>query len=316
MNIKSFISLVEIRTKVSSMIPFLLGTFFTLNRFGQFRPINFILFFISTILIDMTTTAINHYYDYKKAKHEDGYNYNIHNPIKNYNLKTNTVILTILTMLTIAIISGLILFLRTDLIVLIIGIVSFIVGITYSFGPVPISRTPFGELFSSIFMGFVVFYLSVHIHLNIDSAIINIIIKNYHIFLEIDLIELIIIFLVSLPVVLSVANIMLANNITDIEDDIKNERYTLPIYIGKEKSLILFRSLYYLSYINILILIVFKIIPILSLIVFLTIIPVSKNINIFLQKQSKKSTFKTSIENFLWINITYLFSFIFYYIFA
>lgn len=316
MNIKSFISLVEIRTKVSSMIPFLLGTFFTLNRFGQFRPINFILFFISTILIDMTTTAINHYYDYKKAKHEDGYNYNIHNPIKNYNLKTNTVILTILTMLTIAIISGLILFLRTDLIVLIIGIVSFIVGITYSFGPIPISRTPFGEVFSSIFMGFVVFYLSVHIHLNIDSTIINIIIKNYHIFLEIDLIELIIIFLVSLPVVLSVANIMLANNITDIDDDIKNERYTLPIYIGKEKSLTLFKSLYYLSYINILILIVFKIIPILSLIVFLTIIPVSKNINIFLQKQSKKSTFKTSIENFLWINVTYLFSFIFYYIFA
>jgi 1,4-dihydroxy-2-naphthoate octaprenyltransferase len=298
------------------MIPFLLGTFFTLNRFGQFKPINFILFFISTILIDMTTTATNHYYDYKKAKHEDGYNYNIHNPINNYDLKTNTVILTILTMLTIAIISGLILFLRTDLIVLIIGIVSFIVGITYSFGPIPISRTPFGELFSSIFMGFVVFYLSVHIHLNIDSTLIKIIIKNYHIFLEIDLIELIIIFLVSLPVVLSVANIMLANNITDIEDDIKNERYTLPIYIGKEKSLILFKSLYYLSYINIFILIVFKIIPIISLIVLLTIIPVSKNIKVFLQKQSKKSTFKTSIENFLWINVTYLFSFIIYYIFA
>ncbi|MGM0446190.1 MAG: 1,4-dihydroxy-2-naphthoate polyprenyltransferase, partial [Bacillota bacterium] len=110
MNIKSFISLVEIRTKVSSMIPFLLGTFYTLNRFGQFRTLNFLLFFISVILIDMTTTATNHYYDYKKAKHEDGYNYNIHNPINNYSLKITTVIITILTMLTLAIIAGLILF--------------------------------------------------------------------------------------------------------------------------------------------------------------------------------------------------------------
>lgn len=270
MNIKSFVSLVEIRTKVSSMIPFLLGTFFTLNRFGQFKPLNFILFFISTIFIDMTTTATNHYYDFKKAKHEEGYNYNIHNPINNYNLETNVVILTIITMLTIAIISGLILFLRTDLVVLLIGILSFIVGITYSFGPIPISRTPFGELLSSIFMGFVVFYLSIHIHLNIDSNIINIIIKNYNLFLEINLLELFIIFLVSLPVVLSVANIMLANNITDIEDDIKNERYTLPIYIGKNKSLKLFKFLYILTYINILILILFNIIPLISIIVFIT----------------------------------------------
>lgn len=315
MNIKSFISLVEIRTKVSSMIPLLLGTFYTLNRFGQLKVLNLLLFFISVILIDMTTTATNHYYDYKKAKHEQGYNYNVHNPINNYSLKTTTVITTIFTMLLLAMISGLILFLRTDLIVLFVGIISFIVGITYSFGPIPISRTPFGELLSSLFMGFVVFFLAVHIHLDMNSKIVNILIENYRIFLEIDILELIIIFLVSLPVVLSVANIMLANNITDIKDDIKNERYTLPIYIGKEKSLILLKSLYILSYINILFLIVLKIIPVISLLVFFTILPVYNNTKLFLRKQSKKSTFKTSIKNFLWINITYLFSFILYYIF-
>ena len=315
MNLKSFLSLVEIRTKIASMLPLLIGTLYGVHRFDFFNPLNFIFFFISLIFIDMATTAINHFYDFKNAKKEYGYNYDIHNPVKNYGLSNKTVITTIIILLITAIISGVILYLRTNLLILLIGGLSFFVGITYSFGPIPISRTPFGELFSGFFMGFFIFFIATHIHLPTSQKIINLIYQNYNLIFEINIIELIYIFLASTPLILSISNIMLANNISDIEDDKKNDRYTLPIYIGKKKSLLLFKSLYYIIFIDFIILIALNIIPLFSLVIFLSLIPVQKNIQTFMQKQTKKDTFNTCIENFLWINGLYLISFILYFIF-
>ena len=213
MNLKSFSSLVEIRTKVASMLPLMIGTLYGVHRFDSFNPLNFIFFFISVIFIDMATTALNHFYDFKNAKKEHGYNYYIHNPVKNYSLNNKTVITTITILLITAIISGLILYLRTSLLILLIGGLSFFVGVTYSFGPVPISRTPFGELFSGFFMGFFIFFIATQIHLPTSEKIINLTYQNYNLLFEINIIELIYIFLASLPLILSIANIMLANNI-------------------------------------------------------------------------------------------------------
>lgn len=315
MNLKSFFSLVEIRTKVASMLPLMIGTLYGVHRFNSFNLLNFLFFFISLIFIDMATTALNHFYDFKNAKKEYGYNYDIHNPVKNYGLSNKTVIKTIIILLSTAIVSGLILYLRTDLLILLIGALSFFIGITYSFGPIPISRTPFGELFSGFFMGFFIFFIATQIHLPTPQKIVNLIYQNYNLILEINIIELIYIFLASLPLVLSIANIMLANNISDIKDDKKNDRYTLPIYIGKKKSLFLYKSLYYIIFLDFIFLITLRIVPLFSLIIFIALIPVQKNIQTFMWKQTKKDTFNTCIENFLWINGLYLLSFLLYFIF-
>ena len=66
MKIRSFLKLVEIQTKVASMIPFILGTVYSLYRFNKFNALNFLLMFISLLTIDMTTTAVNNYMDYKR----------------------------------------------------------------------------------------------------------------------------------------------------------------------------------------------------------------------------------------------------------
>ena len=63
----SFLKLVEIQTKVASMIPFILGTVYSLYRFGKFNGMNFLLMFISLLTVDMATTAVNNYMDYKKV---------------------------------------------------------------------------------------------------------------------------------------------------------------------------------------------------------------------------------------------------------
>ena len=93
MGLISFLKLVEIRTKVASMIPFVLGTLYTVYRFDEFKLKNFILMFVALLAFDMATTAINNYMDFKRAKKTSGYNYEDHNAIVKYGLKNSTVLL-------------------------------------------------------------------------------------------------------------------------------------------------------------------------------------------------------------------------------
>jgi len=301
MSIRSFLKLVEIQTKVASITPFLLGSVFAFFRYKQFRVDNFILMLISLLSFDMATTAINNYIDYKKANRTYGYGYERHNAIVRDNLKESTVITVIFALLAIAITFGVILYLNTSPLVLAIGVISFAVGILYTFGPIPISRMPLGEIFSGFFMGFVIIFLSVYIHL-VDLNLFSLNINDGILSMNIDLYELIILFLVALPATLGIANIMLANNICDIEDDLENKRYTLPIYIGKAKALTLFKSLYYIALIDIAVLLILGILPIIAIPALLTIIPVKKNIDVFMELQTKKDTFVVAVKNFVIMN--------------
>ena len=79
MNLKSFLKLVEIQTKVASIVPFLLGTFYALYTYDNFSFFNFLIMLISLEMFDMATTAINNYIDFKSAKKKEGYGYESHN---------------------------------------------------------------------------------------------------------------------------------------------------------------------------------------------------------------------------------------------
>ncbi|GAB6099247.1 1,4-dihydroxy-2-naphthoate polyprenyltransferase [Halanaerocella petrolearia] len=302
MSISSFLKLVEIQTKVASIIPFSLGTLYTLYHFNKFNLKNFIFMLVSLLAIDMATTAINNYYDYKNAIKQHGYNYESHNSIVKNDLEESTVKTIIFVLLTIASLFGIILVFNTNFVVLVLGTISFLVGILYSFGPVPISRTPLGEIFSGLFMGLLITFISIYIHV-FDQNIITSTYKNGLISISLNPIELIYVFLISIPLIIGIANIMLANNICDIKDDIENNRYTLPIYIGKNKALQLFRLLYYLAYLDIIILLALRVLPLVCSITLLTFIPVKKNIILFFKKQTKKKTFVLSVKNFVLINI-------------
>ncbi|MTI47077.1 MAG: 1,4-dihydroxy-2-naphthoate polyprenyltransferase [Firmicutes bacterium] len=303
MSFISFLKLVEIQTKVASLIPFLLGTFYAIYRFDTFNLKNFIYMFISLLFVDMTTTAINNYQDFRRANKKHGYGYETHNAIVKFNLKESTVVAIIFIILIIAITFGILLFLNTNIIILILGAISFTIGVLYSFGPIPISRTPFGEIFSGLFMGFIITFISIYIHV-FDQNLVSIILHTGLLNIQINYLEIIYIFLLSIPCVTGIANIMLANNICDIEDDIANKRYTLPIYIGKNNSLKVYKFLYYIGYVSLTLLVIVRVLPLLALVALLTLFIVKKHINIFCENQSKKDTFILSIKNFVIINVT------------
>ena len=251
----------------------------------------------------MATTAINNYLDYKKARKTEGFGYEEHNAIVRDNLSEFSVLTVIVILLILAVGFGILLFLNTSPLVLILGIISFSVGILYTFGPVPISRMPLGEVFSGFFMGFVILFLSVYIHLN-EGALVELIFRNWMLNLNFNVKEILVLFLVSFPAFMGISNIMLANNICDMEDDWENRRYTLPLYIGREKALALFQVIYYASYLDILLLLVLNILPVTTIPALFTIFPVRNNVSRFLKLQSKRDTFPVAIQNFLLINVS------------
>lgn len=296
-----FLRLVEIQTKVASMIPFFIGTLYALYRFHEFRLVPFLLMFASLLSFDMATTAINNYIDYKKAIKTHGYGYEVHNAIVSYGLKESRVVGVIVTLLVTAISSGVALVLQTDILILGLGGLSFLVGFLYSLGPIAISRMPLGELFSGLFMGFVIIFISTYIHVD-KEQLVSLAIDFRMAHLDINLIEVLLVFAISIPAVLSIANIMLANNICDIEDDLANKRYTLPVYIGKPSALLLFQWLYVAAYLDVIVLFAIGVHPVLLLLIVATFIPVRRNMKKFVTKQTKEHTFVLAVKNFILMN--------------
>lgn len=307
MTMSSFLKLVEIQTKVASMIPFFLGTVYALYRFDNFNLKNFIIMFISLLAVDMGTTAVNNYMDYRKAIKKHGYNYEKHNAIVKYELKESVVVATIAILFLIAVVFGILLYINTNLIVLILGVISFAASVLYSYGPIPISHMPLGEIFSGLFMGFIIVFISIYIHIY-DSNVIFFSYANGILNLGINLKEIVFIFLLCIPAIIGIGNIMLANNTCDIDDDVVNKRYTLPIFIGKERALKLFKTLYYIAYLDVIVLVILRITPIVSVISLLTFIPVSRNIKMFFQKQTKRDTFVLAVKNFVILNLIQVFT--------
>jgi 1,4-dihydroxy-2-naphthoate polyprenyltransferase len=301
LTIKNFLKYVEIQTKAASVLPFLLGTLYSIYRYKSFYYINFIIMFISLISFDMATTAINNYVDYKKSHSREVQDFSKDNGTVKEGINETTAIAIIFILLTIAIMFGLMLTYKTSVMVVIIGVLAFAAGIFYTFGPIPISRMPLGEIFSGFFMGFVIMFLSIYIQ-TYNLNIIELLYSNGILSLKMNIFECINIFLIAIPAIAGIANIMLANNICDVEEDIINKRFTLPYYWGKKNSLRLFNFLYYIGYLDIILLVVIRVVPTALLLVLITFIPVNKAIKKFNKTQVKEETFVLSVKNFVIMN--------------
>ena len=109
-----------------------------------------------------------------------------------------------------------------------VGIVCMAIGYLYTGGPIPISWTPFGELFSGLFMGMIIILLAFFIQTgNVNGFVVWI----------------------SLPIVITIGLINMANNIRDRVKDKASGRKTLPILLGKSFYYV-YGSNVYLSLLN------------------------------------------------------------------
>lgn len=104
------------------------------------------------------------------------------------------------------------------------------------------------------------------------------------------------IFLISFPNTLWIANLMLANNICDLEEDEKNNRFTLVHYLGKPRALYLFVGMNIVAFLAILFSVFIGIAPWSMLGTFLAAPFIIKQVQLFLTKQVKRETFICAVR--------------------
>ena len=282
--IKRFLNYVEIMTKITSTFAFLITIAFLLY---QKQAINWgltLIFFAAMFIFDLTTTAINNYID-TKTNHQT----------LQFDRKTALVIIYVLFGISASL--GLYLAIQTDIVIFLVGGLCFLCGVFYTYGPVPISRQPLGEVLSGLFYGLLIPFILLYIN-SPEGTYLSFYVNFQTISLELQVWPLITLALLALIPFSVTANIMLANNICDLEKDILVKRHTLPYYIGK-KAVYLFAGLYYLTYVANILMVVLGILHPICLLALASIIPVQKNINIFFKKQEKATTFICSIKNFI-----------------
>lgn len=297
-----FLEFVEIRTKVASVFPLLTGLLWYRYRYGQLDWINTLLFSLAVFVFDMTTTAINNTMDYQKAldqvyKTED-------NVIGRHQLDYGQMVHIILGLLGLAISLSLVLVWRTDLLLLPMGMLCFLIGIFYTFGPLPLSRLPLGEVFSGVTMGFGIFFLANYVQFPTyfvrSSWLDGIFSLQVNIWLLGELA------LASLPLVALIANIMLANNICDYEQDLRNNRHTLVHYLTPKWSIKLYQFLSSLPWMSLGISILIGLLPWWSLAICSSIPRHIRSVKRFSNKQVKKETFIESIKSFVLWSVLYV----------
>ncbi|NQP30956.1 1,4-dihydroxy-2-naphthoate polyprenyltransferase [Streptococcus suis] len=297
-----FLEFVEIKTKVASVFPMTLGILWAVYRYQTFNWLNTLLFVLAVLSFDMCTTAINNSMDYHKAK-DEVYRQES-NVIGKFSLDFQQMLGIIFTLLIFSILISLLLVWRTSWLLLPMGALCFLIGIFYTFGPIPLSRMPLGEVFSGVTMGFGIFFLAVFIQQ--PDLLLTSQVSGQWMTLQFSWTRILEIILMSIPLVTLIANIMLANNTCDLEEDIRNHRYTLVYYIGKKNALKLYFVLASLPWLLWLLYCLTGFLPFWALIGLLGLVPAYHSLERFLKKQLKRETFIEAVKSFVLFSGVYV----------
>ncbi|WP_282805474.1 prenyltransferase [Lactobacillus isalae] len=286
--IQKFNALVQIQTIIISALPYIIGSLMASYYYHHFNLAYCLWLFLAVISFHLAVNGHNQYTDYIRYKKNHVISYN--NILEKFNISRrwarNVIILLILVSATI----GIILSFKVGWIILLIGFFSYLIGYCYSGGPYPILKTPFGEPASGITMGYNITLLGLYIN-----------IYNIHPFDNLFWAKAII---VACPAIFVIANVMLANNICDVEEDVKIGRKTLPFYIGRKNALIILCIYYVLAYTFLILSIVLHYMPMLALGSLLTIPLVYHSTKIFIKDPHKETTFKGILTNVLLVLVS------------
>lgn len=289
MNFKVFAELIELKAKVASIFPFIMGFLYSWYHYQQVKPMYMLLFFISMLLFNMAVDILDNYMDYHNATDVHDYKEET-NIIGRENLSLTLVRNMMIGLIVSSAIIGVYLASQTSWVILWLGMFSYFIGITYSAGPKPLSSLPVGEVTSGVTMGIVIPLICVYL--------------NVFDILPFDGQFIIQVAILSLPTALAISNLMLANNTCDVEEDVLNNRHTLVYYIGKKRAVSLFKLLVILSFVFATLGVALNIVPITLLGIWLIFPKIWKNTMIYSKEQIKTKTFPLAIKNLGMIAIT------------
>ena len=203
-------------TLTASFVPVFIGTAMAAYE-GHFHFLLFFAMLAASMLIQTATNMFNEYYDYVRGL-DTSESVGIGGTIVRDGVKPKVVRNLAFAAYGIAMLLGVYICSASSWWIALIGLVCMAVGYLYTGGPLPISYTPLGELFSGFFMGPVIILIACFIQTGTVTA------ANFH---------------VSLSVGLLIGAINLSNNIRDLEGDKEHGRKTLPILLGRSRAVTL-----------------------------------------------------------------------------
>lgn len=281
MNFKIFAELIELKAKTASIFPFLLGLAYSLYHYQSVNLSALAIYFVAMFMFNCFVDIWDNYNDYHKAVDKDDYQKNT-NIIGRENLSMGLIKSLLAFFFFGSLILGIIVALMTGWAVFWLGLLCYAVGVFYAGGPKPLSSLPLGELLSGLTMGYVIFLICLYINSS----------QNF----VWSFANLATTFLIALPNTLLIANLMLANNTCDLEEDEANHRYTIVHYIGKKAALIWWTTALILAFVAIVVAVILGLLSPIMLLILLIAPLMIKFARPYLQKQVKKETFISSVK--------------------
>jgi 1,4-dihydroxy-2-naphthoate octaprenyltransferase len=281
---RRFVEFVQLPAKTAGLLPLLLSLFYVLHVYGTFDGPAMLVFFVSLLSFELFITGLNNYVDSKT----DGSRL----PFARKAAKR-----ILVSLLIVAFGAAIGLVALKGVVVLFVGALCFAVGIGYSYGPFPLSKTPFGEVLSGLFEGFFIPFLVVYINAP-GGALVSLSLEGPRLDISLQLDALSRLVILCVPAMAGIAGIMLANNICDVERDRANGRRTLPMVVGKRAALWLFALLYAAAYLAIAVSAISGILPLYALAAIAGAPLVFRNVGQFFARQVKSETFLYAIKNF------------------
>ena len=222
----------------AAAVPVLFGTALALSA-GAFGWGPFVAMFLASLLIQAATNMFNEFYDEKRGL-DTAASVGIAGSIVGGRMHARAVLLGALVCYVIAAVLGLYLVFVGGWTVLALGLLSALGGYVYSAGPRPLAYTAASEVAVFLFMGVLIVVIAYAVQTVDLSARV---------------------FLAGLPIGGPVAAILLANNIRDMESDRGGGRRTLPIALGREAGIFVYRALLLEAYVSVAALILLGLVP-------------------------------------------------------
>jgi 1,4-dihydroxy-2-naphthoate octaprenyltransferase len=214
-----------------------------------FRIVPFILALIGTLFLQTAANLINEYFDYVRGADElkeAGQGMTIKGKI----LTPREVAFGAIFSVVAGSLIGLYLLSQSGPLLWWIGVGGVLVAVTYTAGPFPLAYHGLGELAAGVFMGPLIVIGAYYV---MDTDVYA------------DLIW------ISFPIMLMVAAILHANNIRDMEADRAANKQTLAVMFGIRFARIEYAALVYLSYVSLVIIVVFGLAPPTALLALITL---------------------------------------------
>jgi len=236
--VKAWYSAARPRTLTATYVPLGMAAAIALED-GRFNGLHFVLALIGALFLQVGANLVNEYFDFKRGADElkvAGQGMTIKNKV----LEPNQVLAGAIVTVLMGVAIGLFLLFRTGPLLFWIGLGGVLVVVTYTAGPFPLAYNGLGEAAVGIFMG--------------PAMVLG----GYFVTAEqFDWTPV----LAAIPISLTVAAILHANNMRDLEADRAVNKRTLAVLLGRERGKVEYLVLVAGGYIALVVLVLLRVMP-------------------------------------------------------